>query len=88
MGDILGCNNPGRVGLAHDYLEPHPDGSVSLQKPGQPKTSWTSTDFARKTQKLKDLTNELRTATTDLTKLTLPDPSDWMRVILEGLPSY
>ena len=46
MGDILGCNNPGRVGLAHDYLEPHPDGSVSLQKPGQPKTPWTSTDFA------------------------------------------
>jgi hypothetical protein len=30
IGEILGCNSPGRVDLAHDYLEPHPDGSVSL----------------------------------------------------------
>ena len=30
--EILGCNNPDRVGLAHDYLEPHADGSVGLPK--------------------------------------------------------
>jgi hypothetical protein len=35
MEDILGCNNPDRTDLAHDYLDPHPDGSVGLQKPGK-----------------------------------------------------
>src|SRR5262249_42214437 len=78
MGDILGCNNPDRRDLAHDYLEPHSDGSVSLQKPGQSQRPWTNTDFNTKTKKMKDLTNELRTASTDLIKLVIPVPSGWM----------
>jgi hypothetical protein len=78
MGEILGCNRPDRVDLAHDYLEPHPDGSVSLQKPGQPPRPWTSIAFDLKTNKLKDLTSELRTAMTELVTLKIPVPSQWM----------
>jgi hypothetical protein len=32
LEDILGCNRPDRVDLAHDHLEPHPDGSISAAK--------------------------------------------------------
>jgi hypothetical protein len=77
MRDIFGCNNPERRDLAHDYLEPHPDGSVSLQKPGQSARPWSATEFGRKIQKLKDLTNDLRSATTELVTLKIPVPSGW-----------
>ena len=79
--EILGCNNPDRVGLAHDYLEPHADGSVGLQKPGGNPQVWTNTDFDHKIKQLKDLTVALRTVRTELTTLNIPVPTGgWMSV--------
>jgi hypothetical protein len=78
MGEIMKCNNPDRVDLAHDYLEPHGDGSVSLEKPGEEPKLWTSQDFARKIAKLNDLTAQLKTVTTDLTELRIEIPSGWL----------
>jgi hypothetical protein len=74
MRQILGCNNPDRTDLAHDYLEPHVDGSVSLQKPGQKARTWTYDELDRKVQKVKNLTGELRALRTDLTTLTISIP--------------
>ena len=71
MGEILGCNNPDRIDLAHDYLEPHADGSVSLQKLGSDPRTWTAQDFDRKIAKLKELTIKLNGLTTDLTTLVI-----------------
>jgi hypothetical protein len=78
MGEILGCNNPDRRDLAHDYLEPHPDGSVSLQKSGENPRVWTTKDFDRKIAKLKELTIKLKSVTTHLTTLRIPVPSGWI----------
>jgi hypothetical protein len=79
MKQILGCNRPHRTDLAHDYLEPHVDGSVSLQKPGE-KTPrpWTSEDFSRKIANMNELANKVRTVRTDLTNLNIPVPTGWM----------
>jgi hypothetical protein len=71
MEEILGCNNPDRTDLAHDYLEPHTDGSVSLQKPGQEQRHWAYDELDGKVQKVKRLTEELRTLRNDLTTLTI-----------------
>ena len=84
MRDILGCNNPDRRDLAHDYLEPHPDGSVSLQKPGQPARPWSVAKFERKTRKLKDLTTAVRATTDELTKITIPP--DWVAALFTTVP--
>ena len=78
MGKILGCNNPDRRDLAHDYLDPHPDGSVDLQKPGKDPKPWTTAEFDAKILKLKDFTIRLRTVTTELTTLRIPVPTGWM----------
>jgi hypothetical protein len=84
MRDILGCNNPDRRDLAHDYLEPHPDGSVSLQKPGQPARPWSVAKFECKTRKLKDLTTAVRATTDELTKITIPP--DWVAALFTTAP--
>jgi hypothetical protein len=80
MEAVFGCNNPDRRDLSHDYLKPQPDGSISLQKPGEPARPWSAADFDRKIQKLKNLTNELRSAGTQLMtyKVQIPVPSNWM----------
>jgi hypothetical protein len=79
MVEILGCNNPDRTDLAHDYLEPHADGSVSLQKPGQQKPEiWTSQKFADKIANMNDLAARLSTVTTNLTTLRIQIPSGWI----------
>jgi hypothetical protein len=78
MGEILGCNNPDRTDLAHDYLEPHQDGSVSLQKPGQGARTWSDQVFVRKITKLDDLAAKLKEVTADLTTLKIPVPSGWI----------
>jgi hypothetical protein len=80
MADILGCNRPDRVDLAHDYLEPCSDGSVNLQKSGQPARSWSAADLDLKIQKLKDLTTSLRAATDQLFTFKIPIPTHWMSV--------
>ena len=76
--EILGCNRPDRVDLAHDYLEPGPDGSLGLQKPGQNPRAWTSQDFDSKIKKLQDLAVGLTNVRTDLTTLRIPVPTGWM----------
>jgi hypothetical protein len=77
MAEILDCNND-RVSLAHDYLEPHTDGSVSLHKSGQQKL-WGYDELDRKVQKVKNLTEELRALNTELTTLTISIPElGWM----------
>jgi hypothetical protein len=78
MGEIYGCNSPDRIDLAHSYLEPHPDGSLSLQRPGKSPKLWTSTDLGDKIAKLNELTIKLNAVTTDLTTLTIPVPSGWI----------
>jgi hypothetical protein len=78
MEQIFGCNNPDRIDLAHAYLEPHPDGSVSLQRPGENPRVWTTKDFDRKIAKLKELTIKLQNVTSDLTTLRIPVPSGWI----------
>jgi hypothetical protein len=78
MKQILGCNNPDRRNLAHDYLEPHADGSVSLQKPGETSRPWTSEDFSQKIANMNELAKKVRTVRTDLTNLNIPVPTNWM----------
>jgi hypothetical protein len=78
LSQVQGCNNPDRVDLAHNYLEPHSDGSVSLQKPGLNPKTWTSEDFDAKIKKLKNLTLELRAIGSDLTKLEVSVPRSWI----------
>jgi hypothetical protein len=82
MREILGCNSTDRTSLAHDYLEPHPDGSVSLQRPGQGARSWTSAELDGKIQKLKLLARELRTATAELATLKISVPTGWMETMM------
>jgi hypothetical protein len=91
MKRILGCNNPHRRNLAHDYLRPHADGSVSLQKPGETPKHWTSEDFSQKIANMNELAKKVRAVRTDLTKLDIPVPTGWTCPIcgadVENLPS-
>jgi hypothetical protein len=80
LEEILGCNNPDRTDLAHDFLEPQQDGSVSLQKPGQEPRRWTAQSFTDKIAKLDDLAAKLKKVTSDLTTLRIPVPSGYMSV--------
>jgi hypothetical protein len=74
MGEIYGCNSPDRIDLAHSYLEPHPDGSLSLQRPGKSPKLWTSTDLGDKIAKLNELTIKLdAVGSTQPPPLTLRD---------------
>lgn len=77
MKQILGCNRPHRTDLAHDYLEPHADGSVSLQKPGETQRPWSSEDFSRKIANMNELANKVRAVRTDLTNLNITVPTRW-----------
>jgi hypothetical protein len=78
MDEVLGCNNPYRINLAHDYLEPHADGSVSLKTPGETPKTWTSENFSQKIANMNALANKVRTVSTDLTNLNIPVPTGWM----------
>jgi hypothetical protein len=77
---ILGCNNPDRRDLAHDYLEPHLDGSLALQKPGQNPRTWSSESLRGKIEELQRLTLELRKLNSELTNLniTVPTAYGWL----------
>jgi hypothetical protein len=76
LANILGCNSPDRVDLAHDYLGPQPDGSLSLQKPGQGPRTWTSENLEGKTKKLRD-TWRLAANGEISHALTPPQNGDW-----------
>jgi hypothetical protein len=78
LDKILGCNNPDRIDLAHSYLEPHSDGSVSLQRPGRDPSPWTSEDFQRRIANMNELASKLEAIRTDLTVLNIPVPTGWM----------
>jgi hypothetical protein len=76
MRKVLGCNNPGRVELAHCHIEPHADGSISLQRPGQDAVKWNAGEIAKKIDKLRRVTSELASVRTDLMHLAVP--TGWM----------
>jgi hypothetical protein len=86
MKTILGCNGGDRVALAHSYLEPRADGSVtltSLQVPDgvlkNKQDTWTEADFKRKTERLAELTEQLRSLKNDLSTFTVTIPNTgWM----------
>jgi hypothetical protein len=74
MKDILRCNNPDRVLLAHAYLEPGSDGSVDFARrrvaggelKGEDLKPWSAGDFASKIQELVKLTKELESVKSEL----------------------
>ena len=86
MKTILGCNSGDRVTLAHSYLEPNADESVtltSLQVPGgvlkNRQETWTEADFRRKTEQLAELTAQLRSLKNNLSTFTVTVPNTgWM----------
>jgi hypothetical protein len=80
LREVIGCNNPHRVRLAHDHLKPHTDGSLDLQQPGKEPNNWSSEEFERKIAKVKALTSALRTLRTELTTLNIPVPTGWMSI--------
>jgi hypothetical protein len=82
---ILGCNEPDRVMLAHSFLEPNEDASVMLTplrlvgSPGvlknKPET-WTDDNFQQKIDRLRDLKLRLQGIKSDLST---------MRITMSGL---
>jgi hypothetical protein len=80
MNEVLGCNNPDRVDLAHCYLEPQPDGSVNLSRPGKKPKTWSAPDIDTKIGTLRRLTSEVATIRSDLSNLNIPVPTGWMSV--------
>jgi hypothetical protein len=84
----LGHNQDTRVLLAHSYLEPQPDGSITLTKQnlqagrlagGDPKT-WD--DLENKINEVREITRKLQRITRDLSAftITIPDLETWLRV--------
>jgi len=80
MGEVLGINNPGRVDVAHRYLKPQPDGSITLQRPGKQPVAWSADVLNTKIETLKRLASEVATMRDDLTTLRIPVPTGWMSV--------
>jgi hypothetical protein len=78
LKEVLGCNDPDRVDLAHSYLEPHTDGSVSLQRPGRAPDMWSANDLDDKVEELTRLASEVAAINSELTRLNIPVPTDWM----------
>jgi hypothetical protein len=91
IADIYRCNTDDRVWLAHSYLEPQADGSITLTKHGrlEPKT-WNVPDIENKIRQVRDLTEKLQKIGEDLSTLTiripdLPDLSWFMPLSEPGL---
>jgi hypothetical protein len=87
---IMGCNEPDRVMLAHSFLEPNEDAAVKLTPlrlvgtPGvlknKPET-WSEIDFQQKVNRLRDLTLRLQGIKSDLSAMRINmSELGWMTV--------
>jgi hypothetical protein len=78
LGAVLGANEPDRTDLAHSYLEPRPDGSVILQRPGKEPQTWTAEKLKEKVANLSNLASEVAAITSQLHRMNIPVPTGWM----------
>ena len=86
MSEVWECSNDRNL-LAHSFLDPNTDGSVTIQRPhvhsGTLQTeahgTWTRDQFKAKVQRLSVLTQQVQTLTSDLSRfgITIPD-AGWM----------
>jgi hypothetical protein len=93
--EILGCNEPDRVMLAHSFLEPNEDASVKLTPlrlagnvlKNKPET-WKESDFQKKIDQLRDLTLRLQQIKYDLSTLKVTMSGlGWMTVDAYQVPA-
>jgi hypothetical protein len=78
LREVLGCNYPDRIDLAHSHLKPQSDGSVILQRPGKTPETWSTQDLNDKITNLSRLASEVARIHSELNRMNIPVPTGWM----------